>query len=300
MINDRFAPSSVRVRAPATSANLGPGFDAFGLALALYDQVEARITEGGIRVEVEGEGAGEVPDDEAHLVVRAMLHAFEAIGERPPGLYVRCVNRIPHARGLGSSAAAIVSGVLAARALVVEGDGRLDDDDVLRLAAGLEGHPDNVAACLLGGFTIAWSDAGGPHAVALEPHPDVRPVVFLPAERGLTAEARAVLPDRVPHGDAVLTAGRAGLLVYALTTAPGLLYPATEDRLHQGYRAPEMPRTAALLAQLRSAGVAALVSGAGPSVLALAQEGQDLSGIPGHEFRVMALAVDLRGAYVDG
>jgi len=272
----RFVPEPVRVRVPASSANLGPGFDALGLALDLCDEVSARVTGDGVRVFVEGEGAGELPVDETHLVVRAMDAAFGALGGRPRGLEVHCRNRIPQARGLGSSSGAIVAGVLLGRELTVGGAERLDDAAVLRIAAELEGHPDNVAPCLLGGFTIAWTGPEGARAVRLTPAAVVHPTVFVPAERGLTAQARAALPATVPHADAALTAGRAALLVHALTAEPELLFEATEDRLHQGYRAAGMPATAELVENLRAVGVAAVVSGAGPSVVALTDVPADL------------------------
>lgn len=293
-----FVPGEVRVRAPATSANLGPGYDALGLALALHDDVSARVTPAGCRVEVTGEGAGELPTDESHLVVRAMLAAFDELGGRPSGLAVECVNRIPQARGLGSSSAAIVAGVQLARALVVDGRRRLDDAAALRLAARLEGHPDNVAPCLLGGFTIAWTGEPGATAVSLKPADAVHPTVFVPDQRGLTAAARAALPATVPHADAALAAGRAALLVYALTADPSLLLPATEDRLHQSYRAPGMPATAALVAALREAGVAAVVSGAGPTVLALTPVPEDFD--PGIGWDARGLGIDVTGALVEG
>lgn len=293
-----FVEGRVRVRVPATSANLGPGFDALGLALSLYDEVSARIGLPGYRVSVTGEGAGELPGDETHLVVRAMLAAFDELGERPAGVDVECVNRIPQARGLGSSSAAIVAGVQLARALTVDGQTRLDDTAALRLAARLEGHPDNVAPCLLGGFTIAWTEETGSIAVTLAPVKGVQPTVFVPEERGLTAEARAALPATVPHADAALTAGRAALLVHALTTDPALLLPATEDRLHQGYRAPGMPATAALVDALRAAGVAAVVSGAGPTVLALTPVPTGFDA--GIGWQTHELTVDVTGALVEG
>lgn len=291
-----FVSTPVHVRAPATSANLGPGFDALGLALGLYDEVTAEVTGGGVRVTVAGQGAGELPDDERHLVVRAMRTTFDALGGQPAGLAVQCVNRIPQARGLGSSSAAIVAGVLLARGLVADGAQRLDDSGVLRLAAEIEGHPDNVAPCLLGGFTVAWTEPGGARAVSLAPAAGVRPTVLVPDDRGLTATARAALPASVPHGDAALTAGRAALLVHALTAAPDLLLPATEDRLHQHYRADGMPETYALVRALRSAGVAAVVSGAGPTVLALTDPGTAVD--PGTGWQVWRLPIDSSGAQV--
>jgi homoserine kinase len=226
-----------------------------------------------------------------------MLTTFERLGVTPPGLAVRCDNRIPQARGLGSSSAAIVAGILAARALLADGAQQLPEPEVLRLANEIEGHPDNVAPCLLGGFTIAWLD--GPEAVAcavrLGAAPGVTPVVFIPQERGLTAHARAALPATVPHRDAAHNAGRAALLVHALTRAPELLFPATEDRLHQNYRAPGMPETAALVEQLRSVGVPAVVSGAGPTVLAFGDPAE-MPVTPG--WRVSAWGIDTVGARV--
>lgn len=289
-----FSPVTVRV--PATSANLGPGFDALGLALSLHDEVEARVTGGGVTVEVIGEGAGDLPTDGSHLVVRAMTRVFEELGEHPAGLALRCRNRIPQARGLGSSSAAIVAGVSLARALVVGGAERLDDAGLLRIAAELEGHPDNVAPCLLGGMTIAWTEPSGAAAVRVEPADPIRPFVFVPQERGLTEVARAALPATVPHADAALNAGRAALLVHAMTVDPSHLFVATEDRLHQGYRAPSMPGSAELVAALRAQGIAAVVSGAGPSVLALTSGGWGPSPLAG--WRVLPLDVDLVGALV--
>jgi homoserine kinase len=264
----------VRVRVPATSANLGPGFDSLGLALYLHDVVEAWVTDSGLSIEVAGEGADTAGAGEAHLVVKAMRQTFEILdGRQPPGLALRCANRIPHARGLGSSAAAIVSGVLAARALAEGGQQRLPNEAALRLAAGLEGHPDNVAACLLGGLTVAWTGTGGPRAVRLSPLRAIVPVVIVAPEPLSTKTARGVLPDQVPHADAATNAGRSALLIAALTSDTasdpgGILLDATQDRLHQPYRAGVMPETARLIQRLRDAGVPAVVSGAGPSVLA--------------------------------
>ncbi|MEH0936294.1 homoserine kinase [Micromonospora psammae] len=291
-----FHSGPVRVRVPATSANLGPGFDALGLALGLHDDVAAEVTPGGVRVTVTGEGAGELPADDRHLVAGSMRAAFDALGGQPPGLALECVNRIPQARGLGSSSAAIVAGVLLARALVVDGAERLDDAAVLRLAAEIEGHPDNVAPCLFGGFTLAWTEPAGARAVSLPVDAAVRPTVFVPTGRGLTAAARAALPPTVPHPDAALNAGRAALLVHALTADPALLLPATVDRLHQDYRAAGMPGTAALVGALRAADVAAVVSGAGPTVLALTEPPAGFQA--GTDWQVWRLPVEARGAAV--
>jgi homoserine kinase len=256
----------VRIRVPATSANLGPGFDALGLALTLYDEVEARVTEGGLTIEVTGEGADLADAGENHLVVRAMRAAFGELGRQPPGLALRCVNRIPHGRGLGSSAAAIVAGILAARALAASGPAgeATSPAAALPLATRLEGHPDNVAAALLGGLTIAWDT----RAVRLEPLEAIRPVAIIAQDPVRTDGARGLLPDQVPHQDAAFNSGRSALLVAALTSSPEALLDATADRLHQDYRAKAMPATYDLVTRLRAAGVPAVVSGAGPSVLA--------------------------------
>jgi homoserine kinase len=320
------------VRAPATSANLGPGFDAFGLALGLHDQVEARVTGGGLAVEVHGEGAETAGAGERHLVVRAMRAAFARLGGQPAGLALRCANGIPHGRGLGSSAAAVVSGILAARALVADGADRLPDIEVLRLAVDLEGHPDNVAACLAGGLTVAWQPAaadrctgsvadGIPGAEVIRGEgPAGRPVSLLRFDvlaaitvvacvapgAMATHEARAALPASVPHADAAANAARSALLLAALTRDPSVLFDATEDYLHQRYRAAAMPPTADLLARLRLAGVAAVMSGAGPSVLALglvdARPGlaavDSIARETGIAWRVTPLKVDRQGATV--
>lgn len=291
-----FRAAPVRVRVPATSANLGPGFDALGLALGLHDVVAARVTDAGLSVEVAGEGADAVRRDEGHLVVVAMHAAFDAMGGRPRGLALVCANRIPHGRGLGSSAAAIVAGVVAARALVLGGRERLPDDAALALCSRLEGHPDNVAACLLGGLTLAWNGpVDGPRAVPLEVGPALRTVVYVAEASASTAQARALLPATVPHADAAYNAARAALLVEALRGRLDLLHAATDDRLHQQQRAPAMRGTAALVERLRSAGRAAVVSGAGPSVLVLAAgEVGELPQAPG--FRRLDLEVDRDGA----
>ena len=261
------AARQAAVRTPATSANLGPGFDAFGLCLGLYDDLAVATVPSGLSVQVSGEGAGQVPTDERHLVVRAIRAALDEMGVPQPGLSLVTDNRIPHGRGLGSSAAAIVAGITLAQGLFPEH--ARSPEQLLRLAADLEGHPDNVAACLLGGFTIAWTDADGARAATLGVDPRVRAVVLVP-DRALSTEvARAALPEVVPHHDAAVNAGRAGLLVAALTQDPGLLFAATEDLLHQRYRGPAMPQSLEVLDALREQGVAAVVSGAGPTVLLL-------------------------------
>jgi homoserine kinase len=265
----------VRVRVPATSANLGPGFDALGLALGRHDVLEVwALASDEVVVEVMGEGAGEVPTDDRHLVVRALRAALELAGAPQTGLRLSCTNNIPHGRGLGSSAAAVVAGIVAARALIADPEA-LDDETVLRLATEFEGHPDNAAPAVYGGATIAWTsgatgtDPAGARAVRLDVHPDIEATVLVPSSRLATSHARGVLPATVPHADAAFNAGRAALLVEALGRSPQHLFDATEDRLHQEYRSGVMAGTWELVRALRAQGHAATVSGAGPTVLLL-------------------------------
>jgi len=271
-----FRSVGVEAVVPATSANLGPGFDCLGMALGIHDHLVAMVTDDpGVLVHVEGEGADFLPRDERHLVARAMAQAWAAMQVEPPGVVLRCDNAIPQSRGLGSSAAAIVGGILLARGLVVEGDALLPDEAVLDLAATMEGHPDNVAATLLGGFTTAWVATPGVDdmhagAVRRDVHEAVSPVVLVPPSGMSTASARRMLADEVSREDAVFNIGRVALLVHALTEDPGHLMAATEDRLHQDARAQAYPTSHALVVALRSAGIPAVISGAGPTVLALA------------------------------
>ena len=287
--------SVVRVRVPASTANLGPGFDALGLALALYDEVEVALAPSGLRVEVRGEGAGQVPTDETHLVVRALRAACARCGYRADGLVLRCHNRIPHSRGLGSSAAAAVAGVLAGYALA----GMQPDEAALDLAAGFDGHADNAGASLLGGLVISWHDGQTFRAVRLEPHPDLVPVLLVPELTSSTEITRGLLPAEVPHTDAAFTAGRAALAVHALTAAPQLLLAATEDRLHQAYRRAAYPGTARLVDTLRAAGVPAALSGAGPTVLALPGRVQLPAVVDTTGFTCLQLDVARDGATVE-
>ena len=267
-----FRAAPVRVRVPATSANLGPAFDSAGLALALYDDVIVRVADSGLSVDVAGEGADELPRDKRHLIAKSLRAAFAELGGQPRGLEIVCANRIPQSRGLGSSSAAIVAAVLAARALVLGGEETMDEDAALELATRLEGHPDNVAACLRGGLTFAWTGPGGVQVHRVDVNAAIAPVAFIPSSRASTKKVRGLLPATVPHAEAAANSARTALLSFALTTSPELLMDATEDRLHQAFRAEAMPRSAALVATLRSEGVPAVISGAGPTVLALATQ----------------------------
>ncbi|MBF6334226.1 homoserine kinase [Nocardia transvalensis] len=278
---------TVTARVPASSANLGPGFDSLGIALGLHDEIVVRTTESGLTIRVEGEGADDVPWGPSHLVVRAIERGLEAAGVWADGLDVVCRNVIPHSRGLGSSAAAVVGGLAAGRGLAAEFDPGLacDNAELVQLASEFEGHPDNAAASVLGGIVVSWTETDHPadigadgvgdhhartyRAVRLDPHPTLCATVLIPEDRSSTAHTRGLLPELVPHGDAAFNASRAALAVVALTQRPDLLLPATADRLHQGYRASALPLTTAWITRLRSAGIAATVSGAGPTVLAL-------------------------------
>jgi homoserine kinase len=282
--------ASVRVRVPATSANLGPAFDCAGLALTRHDVLEFTVLPSGLEVEISGVGAGELPTDESHLVVRAFRAACTELGWTPPGLRVAAVNTIPQGRGMGSSAAAVVAGVFGAWALCPDVE-VIDLGAVLRLVTELEGHPDNVAACLLGGATLSWMEPTGARAVRLDVDPQVLPVVLVPDTTLSTHVARGLLPELVPHSDAAFNAARSALLVHALTAEPSLLLDATDDRLHQRQREAAMPDSVALVDRLRAAGHAAVVSGAGPSVLVLTQRDVgDPSPDPADALRVREVA----------
>lgn len=289
-----------RVKVPATSANLGPGYDCAGLALALFDDVEVEaLPRGELTIEVSGEGEATVARDESHLVIRAMAKGFAHAGAPMPGVHLKCTNRIPHGRGLGSSSAAIVAGLALARDLLDGAGGLGDVNQLVALATEVEGHPDNVAPAVLGGFTIAWTQDGSGKAIRLEPHPEIQSVVAIPSNQLETRRARELLPDSVPHADAALNAGRAALLVAAMTQRPDLLFAATEDKLHQDYRKFAYANSYALVAALREQGIAAVISGAGPTVLALGTNGDlefavqsvvDQLGDLEDKFSVLALA----------
>jgi homoserine kinase len=262
------------VRVPATSANLGPGFDSVGLALDIWDEVNAASVERGpSMIEVTGVGANTVPRDESNLILRAMRAGWLEFGVDPRPVRLVCRNRIPHARGLGSSAAAICAGLVLARDIAALS---VDDTALLDLASRIEGHPDNVAACLLGGLTIAWTNPASIGVVRLDAT-GFTPVVFVAPIESSTEQTRALLPANVPHTDATANAARAALLVTALTGHAEHLLDATEDNLHQPYRAPAMPASADLVHELRAAGVPAVISGAGPSVLTFCRDADEMS-----------------------
>lgn len=301
----------VAVSVPGSTGNVGPGYDSLGLALGHYDDLAVTVTGGGLEFELHGEGSASVPRSAEHLVVRAMRAAFRAAGvEELPGLRLEATNRIPHGRGMGSSASAVVAGVLAANALL-PAERALGDRRLLQVAAAMEGHPDNVAPSLYGGLVISWTDADGYRSAPVTVHEDVVPVVAIPDFEVPTRLARSLLPATVPHHDAAVNAGRTALLVEALTRRPELLLPATEDRLHQPYRASAMPPSARLMTELREHGLPAMISGAGPTVLVLAADRHQAEeteralaelvarGADSVSWRVLRLRVDGQGAKLE-
>lgn len=301
---DAFVTGAVTVEVPATSANLGPGFDCLGVALRLHDTLTAEVRGTGVVVRADGEGAGDLPTDDTHLVVRAMADVFEAVGVEPPGLRLQCHNRVPQGRGLGSSSAAIVGGMVLARALLRD-PAAVSDTDLLVLANAREGHPDNVGPALLGGLVVS-GHGPGEHpgeryevwAVRAGLAPGLAVTLFVPPSTLSTEKARALLPAQVPHRVAVANTGRAALLVAALAGATDQLLRATEDFLHQDHREPAMPESLALVRRLRAEGVPASVSGAGPTVLAWRVDGAPLAAQGPEGWVRLDLELDHAGARV--
>jgi homoserine kinase len=265
---------SVTVRVPATTANLGSGYDSFGLALGRHNTVTASLAAPGEwHVTACGEGADSVAGGATNLVAQAMARLFAEVGI-DSGATIACLNTIPFGRGLGSSSAAIVGGLVCANELA----GRpLDHEALFRMAAGIEGHPDNVAAALFGGFTVCWSEEGSPRAARIDPPGGMAAVVVVSDEPLSTKRARALLPRDVPHVDAAFDAGRAGLLAVGIATGRGdLIGPGMNDRLHEQYRAVAVTDLAAVREALLAAGAdRAALSGAGPSIIGLVAGADD-------------------------
>ena len=293
----------VTVRIPATSANLGPGFDTFGMALSFYDEYSATVTNENLKIEIHGEGEAEAPRDESNLIYKSLAWVYQKLGKSVPGLTLTCNNNIPHGRGMGSSGAAVAGGVMLAAALLAD-EKEFSEQELLEFATDLEGHPDNVAPALFGGFTIAWVDNEKPYHKKLAVHRGLSPLVLVPPHQMSTKLARSLQPESVPHADAVFNVSRTALLVAALTQSPELLMAATEDRLHQNYRASAMPETSELIQALRSQGHPAVVSGAGPSVLVLEDdpakrlEAIEIAAKKFPSWKALTLAVDSKGASV--
>lgn len=283
------AGRSVTVEVPATAANLGPGFDCFGLALDWRERVNLAVIEQGYQIEVSGEGAAELPRDESHLIIRSALVGLADLGVATPGLWLGCRNTIPHGRGLGSSSAAIVAGLAGAAGLArVE----VEPEWLLGHANAIEGHPDNVAAAIYGGFVLAYEGRSGIKVAQGRVNPSIGAALFIPGTSLATEAARGLLPETVPHVDATANSGRAALLVHAMASEPELLYDATHDWLHQGYRQTAMPRSYELMKSLREQGFAAMISGAGPSVLVLGRKA-DLAAL--EDQRATGFALRLSG-----
>lgn len=274
MSKPTFKAKPMQVQVPASSANLGPGFDSFGLALTMHDRCVAQVLDDVLLdIDISGEGADDVPRTDKNLLVKAMYKGFDFLGGRPKGLAIRALNVNPHGRGLGSSASAIIGGLVLARSLVLNGEDKLTDQVLLSLATDMEGHPDNVSAALFGGATISWFETvkghAQAHSIQLNVDTRIRAMAYVPEKPLATAKARKLLPESIPFADAVRNTSNAALMSHALTLRPDLLFTATEDFLHQSYRADAMPESFALMTKLRAAGVAAFISGAGPTVLVL-------------------------------
>ena len=298
-----FRATPVTIRTPASSANLGAGFNSLGLALEIYDGYAAQVSdEAGLDIQVAGEGADEIRKDDKNLVIKAMNRAFDHMGGKPRGLSVRALNAIPHGRGLGSSSSAIIGGLYLARALVISGQERLTDQDLLAIATEMEGHPDNVAAALYGGATIAWLEGGVGRATPITVNHRINAVAFIPESAVATSSARKMLPDEVLYKDATANIARSALMVEALSNKPEFLYEATQDLIHQEFRKSAMPKSFALVQKLRSAGVAAFISGAGPTVLALhtgsVTDAQEIARAGDSSFATQILGISRVGAHI--
>lgn len=290
--------TKVTVQVPASSANLGPGYDTLGIALSLYDTVEVEVTRSGLEVEIFGEGADELPRDGSHLVVKAIRSALKAADVEVSGLRVVCTNNIPQSRGLGSSASAAVAGVAAGNGLA---GFPLSEQQVVQLSSAFEGHPDNAAASVLGNAVVSWTTVPVDgrslpeyRAATLDVHPSIKATALVPDFHASTQAVRRVLPSHVTHADAAFNVSRTAVNVAALTTYPDLLWEGTRDRLHQPYRADVLPITAEWVNRLRNRGYAAYLSGAGPTVMVLHTEPIEeeiLDDARGQNLRVLELEV---------
>jgi homoserine kinase len=305
MSKPTFKAKPMQVQVPASSANLGPGFDSFGLALSMHDRYVAQVLDDVVLdIDVTGEGADEVPRTDKNLLVKSMYKGFDYLGGRPKGLAIRALNVNPHGRGLGSSASAIVGGLVLARSLVLNGEDKMSDQVLLSLATEMEGHPDNVSASLFGGATISWTQSVKgklvAHSINLTVDARIRAMAYIPAKPVATSKARKMLPESIPFADAVRNTSNAAIMAHALTLRPDLLFTATEDFLHQSYRADAMPESFALMQKLRAAGVAAFISGAGPTVLVLHSgddsDAAELKMAAGAGFVAHSLEIASRGA----
>ncbi|APT92779.1 serine kinase [Corynebacterium phocae] len=273
MTADIQVGTKATVKVPASSANLGPGFDTLGIAVSLYDTVEVEVIASGLEMEIYGEGADDLPRNESHLVVKAIRSALAAADANAPGLRVVCTNAIPQSRGLGSSASAAVAGVVAANGLA---GNPLSQEQLVQLSSAFEGHPDNSSASVLGGAVVSWTaipvdghSLPEYKAVGIPVHPAINATALIPQFHASTQAVRRVLPSHVTHGDATFNVSRTAVQVAALQHYPELLVEGTRDRLHQPYRADVLPVTAEWVNRLRNRGYAAYLSGAGPTCMVL-------------------------------
>ncbi|SJZ53949.1 homoserine kinase [Selenihalanaerobacter shriftii] len=257
-----------RVKVPATTANLGPGFDILGMALDFYNIIEVREREEGLKIEIEGLGADELPTDENNLAYQAMDYLFSRTDYSPAGLEINLINQIPLSRGLGSSATVIVGGLVLANCLAGE---PFSTDELLNFATKIEGHPDNVAPALLGGVVISVMTEDGEIIYKRLDVPKLSTVVGIPDFKLSTTEAREVLPAQVIFEDAVFNSSRVALLIASLMSKDyDLLATCFEDRLHQSYRQDLVPGMDSVIKYTKEAGALAVaLSGAGPSIIAL-------------------------------
>jgi homoserine kinase len=262
-----FKATAATVSVPASSANIGPGFDCFGLTLDIRDRYVAQILDDQvIDIDIAGEGEEDVKKDKNNLVYKAMHKAFDYMGQQPRGIALRQLNTIPHGRGLGSSSAALVGGMALARALVLDGEMLLPNEAIFQLTSEIEGHPDNVAPTIFGGATIAWMNGDVPNKINLVVDPRIKAMLFIPQNQLATSKARKMLPESITLHDAIANTINASLFSTAMSSRPDLLFQATGDYLHQSYRKEGYPHSYSLVEMLRGAGLAAFISGAGSSV----------------------------------
>lgn len=291
--------AQVMLTVPATTANLGPGFDSIGLALDIRDRITASVVESGVTVSISGNGADSLPNDETHLIAKVALDAAQQWGQPLSGLAIECQNNIPQGRGFGSSAAAIIAGLVIARELTGTD---VSDAQILQQANVIEGHPDNISACLFGGLTVnSWTSLDDVQSVSLPVHKDVVVVMGIPQAELNTHKARGLLPDTVPYEDAIFNASRSALLIAAMTSHPEQLMSATADRLHQNYRKSAYSESFDIVSALRTAGIGGAISGAGPSVIALTTSAQAQAAtdiISGGGFQARQVAISSIGVQV--
>jgi homoserine kinase len=297
----------IKVCVPATSANLGPGFDVLGMALAIYNYFSIEEIESGVKIEISPDNDSGLATNERNLVYRSAIRLFDEAGYRYAGLRIIIENVVPVGRGLGSSSTAIVGGLIAANELCGK---PLEKDDIFNLATEIEGHPDNVAPAIYGGFTICYENETGFKAVSQAPASSIKPVLIIPGTKLETRKARGVLPDKLSMKDAIFNISRTALVTSAIINgSAGLLKDAMEDKLHQPYRAPLVPGLMEIIEEVSEIpGMGVALSGAGPSILCLTGRNDEqntvgaIEGVVrrlGFDYRVVGAEFDLSGAFLD-